>query len=154
MHQRLGATHFETDVAVLISKLVPATNATLENGGGRIPWRPRHLWHAFSRCLIHDAVIKEEEVGCLNANNVTNIVPTDIDAVQICVGWSARDRAQRAHVDLATALRIKRSRGDIHVQARSVESIERAPEEGGIRFVEGEHGACGVQFTERMIHRS
>jgi len=64
------------------------------------------------------------------------------------LGWSVETLAHRAHVGTATVVRIERIDKVMSGRYHTIEKIERAFHDGGIRFVEGSDGHCGIEFTD------
>ena len=62
------------------------------------------------------------------------------------LGWSVETLAHRAHVGTATVLRVEHTN---HAAGRyqTIDKIERALYEGGVRLIEGSHGNGGIEFT-------
>ena len=73
---------------------------------------------------------------------------SQIRGARAMLGWSIEDLAKHAAVGTATIARIEHAGQGTLGQCRTVERIERAFVESGIRFTEGAHGECGVEFTE------
>jgi hypothetical protein len=63
------------------------------------------------------------------------------------LGWSVETLAHRAHVGTATVLRIERSTHGMSGRYQTIDKIERALHDGGIRFTEGSAGYGGIEFT-------
>ena len=64
------------------------------------------------------------------------------------LGWSVETLAHRAHVGTATVLRIERSDKVMSGRYHTIEKIERALHDGGIRFIDGTAGQGGIEFTK------
>ncbi len=65
------------------------------------------------------------------------------------LGWSAKTLADRAHIGTATVLRIERA-GDIpHCYWQTIEKIQQALLEVGVRFFEEDDVGPGIQITTR-----
>ena len=60
------------------------------------------------------------------------------------LGWSAKELAQRARVGTATVQRIEHAKDLLYGQYRTIERIEHALVDGGVRFTEGADGELGV----------
>jgi transcriptional regulator with XRE-family HTH domain len=72
-----------------------------------------------------------------------------IRAARGLLGWSAKELAQRADVGTATLQRIEHDNDSLHVQYRTIERIEHALVDSGVRFTEGVDGEIGVQINRR-----
>lgn len=66
------------------------------------------------------------------------------------LGWSAKMLAQRAHVGTATVQRIEHSNSTAYGQQRTIEKIEHALIDGGVRFFEGPRGEFSVQLIPQF----
>ena len=66
------------------------------------------------------------------------------------LGWSAKELAQRAHVGTATVQRIEQAKYRLYGQYRTIERIEHALVDGGVRFTEGVDGEIGVQINPQL----
>ena len=64
------------------------------------------------------------------------------------LGWSVETLAHRAHVGTATVVRVERIDQVISGRYQTVEKIERALHDGGIRFVEDSDGHSGIEFID------
>jgi len=62
------------------------------------------------------------------------------------LGWSGTQLARRAHVGTATVQRIESARYSACGQMRSLDRIQQALVEAGVRFTEGSEGEIGVQI--------
>lgn len=67
------------------------------------------------------------------------------------LGWSVETLAHRAHVGTATVVRVERNNNEMPGRYQTIEKIERALHDGGIRFVEGSDGHCGIEFTDHEV---
>ena len=70
------------------------------------------------------------------------------------LGWSVETLAHRAHVGTATVVRIERIGKVMSGRYHTIEKIERAFHDGGIRFVEGRDGHCGIEYTDTEVDRN
>ena len=74
---------------------------------------------------------------------------SQIRGARAMLGWSIDELARHAAVGTATIARIEHAGQGTLGQCRTVERIERAFTECGIRFTEGDHGERGVEFIEQ-----
>ena len=65
------------------------------------------------------------------------------------LGWSARTLAQRAHVGTATVQRIENAKYAFCGQYRTIDRIEHAFIDAGVRFIETSAGEIGVQIKQQ-----
>ena len=72
------------------------------------------------------------------------------------LGWSAKTLAHRAHIGTATVLRIERANDIPHCHCQTIEKIQQALLDSGVRFVEDDDGGAGVQFMtqDAQLHTS
>ena len=62
------------------------------------------------------------------------------------LGWSARSLAQRSQLGIATVQRIETAKFAVSGQYRTINKIEHALVDAGVRFAEGSNGEIGVQI--------
>jgi ribosome-binding protein aMBF1 (putative translation factor) len=79
---------------------------------------------------------------------------TLIRGARVLLGWSAKDLAQHAHVGTATVQRIEHAKYDSYGQYRTVNKIEHALAEAGVRFTDGPDGEIGVQIKASDASRN
>jgi transcriptional regulator with XRE-family HTH domain len=69
-----------------------------------------------------------------------------IRAGRALLGWSSKTLAARAHIGIATLLRIERSNQVARGQCQTLEKIETALRDAGIDFVEDDSHGPGVHL--------
>lgn len=69
------------------------------------------------------------------------------------LGWSVETLALRAHVGTATVLRIERSTNVMSGRYHTIDKIEQALHDGGVRFTEGSTGQGGIEFSDPPTNR-
>ena len=62
------------------------------------------------------------------------------------LGWSVKDLSDRAHVGTATILRVERAK-QLTGRYRTIDKIERALLQGGVRITEGSNGEGAIEFA-------
>jgi transcriptional regulator with XRE-family HTH domain len=67
-----------------------------------------------------------------------------IRAARALLGWSQTDLAHVAGIGLATLQRIEQTEGVVKGNFSTILKIQKALEEAGIRFTDGETGEIGV----------
>ena len=67
------------------------------------------------------------------------------------LGWSARTLAQRSHVGTATGQRIENANFAVYGQYRTIDKIEYALIDAGVRFTESSAGEIGVQIKPQRV---
>jgi predicted transcriptional regulator len=75
---------------------------------------------------------------------------SQIRGARAILGWSIEELAKHAAVGTATIARIEHSDQTMLGRCRTVQRIERAFTESGIRFTEGVHGERGVEFIDEQ----
>ena len=75
---------------------------------------------------------------------------SQIRGARAILGWSIEELAKHAAVGTATIARIEHSGQGTPGQCRTVQKIQRAFIDSGIRFTEGDHGERGVEFIEQL----
>ena len=76
---------------------------------------------------------------------------SQIRGARAMLGWSIEELAKHAAVGTATVARIEHAGPNTLGQCRTIERIQRAFIESGVRFTEGVHGEHGVELVE--LHR-
>ena len=75
---------------------------------------------------------------------------SQIRGARAILGWSIEELAKHAAVGTATIARIEHSGQSVLGRFRTLQKIQRAFVESGIRFTEGVHGERGVEFMEQL----
>ena len=75
---------------------------------------------------------------------------TLIRGARVLLGWSTKELAQRAHVGTATVQRIEHAKYHLYGQYRTVDRIEHALADAGVRFIDGPDREIGVQINQQL----
>jgi predicted transcriptional regulator len=72
-----------------------------------------------------------------------------VKAARALLGWSQADLAERSGVSEPTIARLESTEGKLGGRQETVQKIQKAIEEAGIKFIEENGGGAGVRLQKR-----